>query len=73
MSVNFEEQNMLKCPKHEEYSLHRANVRVCPKCGRILDANELFRLLKELGISDDLIKKIEEEISVREVYRHLEQ
>lgn len=71
--MNFEEQNMLKCPKHKEYSLHRVTVRVCPKCGSILDANELFRLLKELGISDALIKKIEDEMSILEVCRRIAQ
>ena len=50
---------MIKCPKDNVYpALHRATVRVCPKCGDILDAEQLFRLLKELKIDKELIEKI---------------
>jgi Zn-finger nucleic acid-binding protein len=50
---------MLKCPKcGVDSAMHRATVRVCPECGRILDAEELFRLLKELGVSEDTIEKV---------------
>ena len=50
---------MMKCPDcGRDSALHRATVRVCPECGRVLDAEELFRLLKEVGVSEDTIKQI---------------
>lgn len=57
---------MIKCPKCKKYpAIHRAEVRVCPKCGDILYADELIRLLEELGISKELIEKIQGEIVLR--------
>ena len=51
--------NMMKCPDCDRDSaLHRATVRVCPECGRVLDAEDLFRLLKEIGVSKNTIKQI---------------
>ena len=53
---------MVKCPKCDVYpAIHRAEVRVCPKCGRILDAKELFRLLETLGFTEKTIERIKEE------------
>lgn len=55
----------MECPKHNAYSTHRAEVRACPKCGRILDAEELYRMLESLGISQDTIEKVKEEIILK--------
>jgi len=61
---------MMKCPKHDAYSLHRAVVRVCPECGRILDAEGLYIMLERLKISHDTIEKIREELVIEEVIRN---
>lgn len=62
-------ENMIKCPNCDVCSaMHRATVRVCPKCGDILDAEELFRLLKELKIIETLIEKIKAEIAYEQVF-----
>ena len=54
---------MMKCPKDKvDSATHRATVMVCPKCGRILDAKELLRLLKLLGFSKKLIEQVRSEI-----------
>ena len=59
---------MIKCPKDNVYpSLHRATVRVCPKCGDVLDAEELFRLLKELKVDKELIEKIRSAILYKNI------
>jgi hypothetical protein len=56
---------MLKCTKCDrELSEHKATVRACPNCGRILDAEPLFRLLKELRFSEEAISKIRDEYTV---------
>jgi len=41
--------------------MHIAAVMVCPGCGRVLDAKELFRLLEELGVTQDTIEKVKNE------------
>ena len=57
---------MMKCPKDKvDSATHRATVMVCPKCGRILDAKELLRLLKLLGFSKKLIEQVRSEIKTR--------
>jgi hypothetical protein len=54
---------MMKCPKDKVYSAtYRAEVMVCPKCGRILNADQLLQLLKKLGVSKELIKQVKTEI-----------
>jgi len=54
---------MMKCPKDKvDSAAHRATVMVCPKCGRILNAKELLRLLKRLGFSKKLTKQVRTEI-----------
>ena len=59
---------MIKCPKDNVYPfLHRATVRVCPKCGDVLDAEELFRLLKELKVDKELIEKIRSAILYKNI------
>jgi hypothetical protein len=61
---------MMKCPKDKVNSaVHRATVMVCPKCGRILNAKELLRLLKRLGFSKRLVKDVQTEIRKRNLMR----
>jgi Zn-finger nucleic acid-binding protein len=56
---------MMQCPRDKvDSAVIRAEVRVCPKCKRILDADELLRLLKQLGISDELVQRVENEITI---------
>ena len=58
----------IKCPKHHvDSAIYRATVRVCPKCGDILDAEELFRLLEELKIDKALIEKIRSAILYKNI------
>jgi len=61
----------IKCPEHEKYAIHRAEVRVCPKCGYVLDADQLYRLLRELEINDKLIDQIRTRIRKRNVSIYL--
>jgi len=44
---------------------------VCPKCGAILDAEELFRLLKRLGISKRLVEGVQNEIDNKKLMKLL--
>jgi len=61
---------MMKCPKDKVNSaVHRATVMVCPKCGRMLNAKELLRLLKRLGFSKRLVKDVQTEIRKRNLMR----
>jgi len=61
---------MKKCPKHNrEPAIHRAKVMTSPECGLILDAHELLRLLKKLGMSKELIKQVKTEITFNRVFR----
>ena len=54
--------NMMKCPDcGRDSAMHIAAVMVCPGCGRVLDAKELFRLLEELGVTQDTIEKVKNE------------
>lgn len=63
---------MMKCSKCDvDSAMYRATVRVCPKCGAILDANELFRLLEELKISKKSKRFIKEEIQTRMVFNRV--
>lgn len=63
---------MMKCSKCDvDAAMYRATVRVCPKCGAILDANELFRLLEELKISKKSKRFIKEEIQTRMVFNRV--
>jgi len=55
---------MMKCPKDKvDSATHRATVMVCPKCGRILNADELLRLIKKLGLSREVIEQVKKEIT----------
>jgi len=57
---------MMRCPKDKvDSALYRAVVMVCPECGRILDAEELLRLLKRLEFSKRLVKGVQSEIRKR--------
>jgi len=57
---------MKKCPKcNVDSALYRAIVEVCPNCGRMLDAEELFRLLGELGVPKDAIESVKRQLLVR--------
>ena len=57
---------MMRCPKHKvDSASYRATVMVCPECGRILDAGELLRLLKRLGLSKGLVKQVQTETRKR--------
>ena len=59
---------MRKCPKHKlDRAILRAKVEVCPKCGAILHAEELFRLLREAGIDGGLEERLEEKIKAKNV------
>ena len=63
---------MMKCPECDVYSsMYRAVVRVCPKCGRVLDAEELFRLLETLGLTEETIEKIKKEYITKRVAHEL--
>ena len=54
---------MMKCSKCKvDSAAYRAEVMVCPKCGRILNADQLLQLLKKLGMSKELIKQVKTEI-----------
>jgi len=68
-NTNVGNRKMMKCPKDRiDSAMHRATVMVCPKCGRILDADELLRLLKKLGLSNELIKEIKKEMTFHKVF-----
>lgn len=55
-----------KCPKcNVDSATYRAQVKVCPKCHSILDAQELFRLLEQMGMSKKLIKSALSEITLK--------
>ena len=57
---------MKKCPKcNVDSAMYRATVRVCPNCGRMLDAEELFRLLGELGVAKDTIQGVKHQLLVQ--------
>ncbi|HKZ94223.1 MAG TPA: hypothetical protein VJ249_06565 [Candidatus Bathyarchaeia archaeon] len=65
---------MMKCPKHKvDSASYRAAVMVCPECGRILDAEELLRLLKRLGFSKGLVKQVQTEIGKRNLMKKSKQ
>ena len=58
----------MKCPKcKSDSATYRAEVRVCPQCHATLDAEQLLKLLKELGISDTVIKRIKAKIVFSEI------
>jgi len=63
---------MMKCPKDKsDAAVHRAKVMVCPKCGVILDAEELLRMLKRLGISKRLVEGVQSEIDSKKLVKLL--
>jgi len=54
---------MKKCPKcKRDSATHKIIVEVCPECGCILEAENLYKKLRQLGISQDVIDKIKCEI-----------
>lgn len=60
---------MMKCSNcHVDSAMYRATVRVCPKCGALLDADELFRLFEKLKISKKSKTLIKKEIRARMFY-----
>ncbi len=42
--------------------MYRATVYVCPKCNKIVNAGELFRLLESIGIEKKIIDKVQSSI-----------
>jgi hypothetical protein len=61
---------MMKCPKDKvDSASFRAAVMVCPECGRILDSEELLRLLKRLGFSKGLVKQVQTETRKRNLMK----
>ncbi|MGB9134460.1 MAG: hypothetical protein WCC63_02575 [Candidatus Bathyarchaeia archaeon] len=55
---------MIKCSRCKADSAgHTASVRTCPKCGRVLEARQLVRLLKTLGCSKETTKKVKDELA----------
>ena len=61
-NVLWENQNMSECRLcHGDTATYRANIRVCQIHG-ILNPQELYRLLRNLKISEALIEKIKFEI-----------
>lgn len=56
---------MKKCPKcNVDSAMYRATVEVCPSCGRILNAEELFKLLGELGVAKDTVNGVMRQLLV---------
>lgn len=35
---------------------------ICPECGCVLDAEELYELLEELGVDRKIVKQVKESI-----------
>ncbi len=59
-----------KCPKcGVDSAIYRVQIKVCPKCYDILDAQELLRLLERLGFSKKLIKSTLREITLKKVQK----
>lgn len=59
---------MRKCPECEaEASMYRATVYVCPKCGSIINAEELFRLLERIGVKRKIIGKVRSDVVAKEI------
>ena len=59
---------MMKCSKCKvDSAAYRAEVMVCPKCHRILDADQLLQLLRKLSMSNELIEQVKKEIAFHKV------
>ena len=51
------------CKEEEALSQKTATLKVCLKCGTIVNRKELDKLLVNLGVSDITIKKVVSEIT----------
>ncbi len=60
-----------RCFKHERYAVERAKVWVCPECGCVLDAEELYGLLEKLGVDKKIIGQVRKSITALSCVRVL--
>ena len=59
---------MMKCRKcNKDSAAYRAEVRVCPQCHAVLDAEQLLKLLKRLGINGTVLKRIKKKIVLSKI------
>lgn len=58
----------MKCPKcKRDLATYRAEVKVCPQCHSMLDAEQLLKVLKELKISNECIREIKRRVGVNKL------
>lgn len=69
--VSLGNESMIECLKcNADSAMYRATVWVCPSCGDILNAEQLFRLLENLEISKRLARRIRIEIAFKRMFSH---
>jgi len=58
-----------ECPncRGKTLSTRSAGVKVCLNCGRIVDKEELLKLLRKLGVSDKTVEDVDSDLTAVEV------
>lgn len=59
---------MRRCSKCDvEAAMHRATVYVCPNCESIVNADELYKLLKGIGMEKEVIEEVRSSLAAKAV------
>ena len=57
------------CPecKEETLSPRSAEIKICLRCGRLVDWEKVIRLLEKMGVQKKVISKVRSDIVAREL------
>jgi len=60
---------LFECPDcHGKISRYYAELRVCQDCKRIVNLDDLLRLLRNLGATKQTVRKVHDDLAYRKEY-----